>query len=239
MPTRLLREGIIDSDRVNQLDWPAEVFYRRLMSVIDDYGLFDGRISILRAKLYPTKLERVREADISRWMAECQKAGLILLYEVEGKPYLQVLDTDWQTRSKPKYPLPTESNCKQPLTPVYSCGGGDVSVDVFVKPANAGSDRQAGSPPCPHEEIIALYHETLPTLPKVKVWNETRKSHLKQRWRESPTIDEWREFFKRVGRSKFLTGKAQSKDGRKPFIASLDWLVKPENFAKVLEGKYE
>lgn len=239
MPTRLLREGILDSDRVNQLDPPAEVFYRRLMSLVDDYGLYDARPSILRAKLYPLKLDRVREADISRWMAECQKAGLILFYEAEGKPYLQMLDTDWQTRSKPKYPLPPDNNCKQPLAPVYLDGGVDGDVSVVDISAKADSDRQAGSPSCPHEEIIAMYHEILPTCQKVKVWNETRRAHLRQRWREFPTMDEWKELFRRIGKSKFLTGQAQGRNGGKPFVASLDWIVMPQNFAKILEGKYD
>jgi hypothetical protein len=118
MPTRLIRQGINDSERVNYLDWAAEVFYRRLLNVVDDYGLYDGRLSVLRADLYKTKLSQVREADIQRWMAECQKAGLIVLYTVDGKPYLKVLDTKWDTRSRPKYPEPTN---EQIQTVVNSC----------------------------------------------------------------------------------------------------------------------
>ncbi len=127
MPTRLLREGILTSDRVDQLDPPAEVFYRRLMSKVDDHGLYDARPSILRSMLYPLRVDRVREADISRWMAACQKAGLIALYQHDGKPYLQMLDTRWQARSEPKYPL--QNNCLQPPTPVAVFGVG-VGVGV-------------------------------------------------------------------------------------------------------------
>mgnify|MGYP001606826315 CR=1 FL=1 len=120
MPTRLIREGIINSDRINELDWAAEVFYRRLLNKVDDHGLFDARPSVLRTSLYPLKVDRVREADCSRWLAACEKAGLIILYEAEKKPFLKVLDTRWQTRSEPKYPQPpaTVNNCKQVRTPV-------------------------------------------------------------------------------------------------------------------------
>lgn len=126
MPTRLIREGILASDRIEQLDWPGEVFYRRLLNKVDDHGLYDARTSFLRSSLYPLRVDRVREADISRWIAMCVKAGLIVLYEADGKPYLQVLDTRWQHRSEPKYPLPTENNCKQLQTPVH------LDVDVVV-----------------------------------------------------------------------------------------------------------
>lgn len=106
MPNRILRAGINSSDRVNQLDCAEEVFYRRLMSVVDDYGLYDARPSILRAQLYPLRIDRVREADISRWMAACQKAGLIVLYEADEKQFLWMLDTEWAGRAEPKFPLP-------------------------------------------------------------------------------------------------------------------------------------
>lgn len=123
MPNRIIRAGIISSDRVNCLDYAAEVFYRRLLNMVDDHGLYDARPSILRATLYPLRIDRVREADISRWLTDCQTAGLILLYEAESKPYLKVLNTQWESRSKPKYPQPSKngSGCVQLQTDVSNC----------------------------------------------------------------------------------------------------------------------
>ena len=131
MPSRLLREGILTSERIEELDAPAEVFYRRLMSKVDDHGLYDARPSILRSSLYPLRVDRVREADITRWIAACEKAGVIALYQHDGKPYLQMVDTRWQARSEPKYPMPTpENSCKQEKTPVPVFGVGVVVGDV-------------------------------------------------------------------------------------------------------------
>jgi len=47
----------------------------------------------------------------------------------------------------------------------------------------------------------------------------------------------WAEFFQHIDKSKFLTGKVNSKDGR-AFTADLEWIVRPSNFAKIVEGKY-
>lgn len=113
MPNRILRAGINSSDRVNQLDCAEEVFYRRLMSVVDDYGLFDARPSILRAQLFPLRIDRVREADISRWLAACEKAGLILLYEADEKQFLWMLNTEWAGRAEPKFPLPPNTKLEK------------------------------------------------------------------------------------------------------------------------------
>lgn len=125
MPTRLIREGIISSDRVNNLASDEEVFYRRLMSKVDDHGLFDARPSILRASLYPLRLETVTEEDCERWLCACVNAGLLIIYQIHNKPFLKMLDTKWKARSDPKYPPPT-NNCKQLKTPVSL----DVVVDV-------------------------------------------------------------------------------------------------------------
>ena len=105
-------------------------------------------------------------------------------------------------------------------------------------------------PECNHKAVIELYHENLPTMRRVEVWNETRAGYLRQRWREvaaelaqekaievGDVLNWWAEFFQSVGKSRFLTGRVNSKDGR-AFVADLEWILKPSNFAKIVEGKY-
>jgi hypothetical protein len=41
-----------------------------------------------------------------------------------------------------------------------------------------------------------------------------------------------------VRESEFLTGRAPGRNGGAPFVASLPWLLKAENFAKAIEGTY-
>ena len=64
MPTRIIREGIITSEAINSLSEGAENFYRRLMSIADDYGRYYSHPSILRANCFPLKLESVSEASV-------------------------------------------------------------------------------------------------------------------------------------------------------------------------------
>jgi len=140
MPNRIVRELILTSDRVDSLDNPTEVFYRRLMSKVDDYGRYDARPSILRTSLFPLRVDRVREADCTRWLAACQKAGLIVLYSHAGKPYLEMADTGWQVRSESKFPAPpkdVENICAQVQTTAHLV----VDVGVVV------DDEKQGAPP--------------------------------------------------------------------------------------------
>jgi hypothetical protein len=102
-----------------------------------------------------------------------------------------------------------------------------------------GSD--ADRPDCPHQQIIALYHEVLPMCPRVRDWTPARATQLRARWNEDAkrqSLDWWRSFFEYVGASEFLTGRKVS-PGKEPFFADLEWITKSANFTKIREGKYE
>ena len=114
LPVRLLRPGILDSDRVDALSPQAEVFYRRLMSVVDDYGRFRADLRVLRSELYPLRPERITHQQVEAWLAECTQIikgaeePLITVYEVRGKKYLQIDNFGQRSRTKSKFPAPPE-----------------------------------------------------------------------------------------------------------------------------------
>lgn len=125
-----------------------------------------------------------------------------------------------------------------------------ININTSICPPDGELAVNSKLPDCEHKKVIDLYHQTLPTLRKVEVWNETRKGYLRQRWREvadelaqtkpiqAPDVLEWWDkFFNHVGKSKFLMGKINGRDGRQ-FTADLEWILKPSNFAKIVEGKY-
>lgn len=114
MPTRIVREGILTSPRVNRLSFGAELFYRRLMTVADDYGRFHASLPTLRGACFPVGPERVTEKQILGWLTECLASDIQLLsiYESSGCRYLQIANFGQQTRGKSKYPdPPLLSNC--------------------------------------------------------------------------------------------------------------------------------
>lgn len=96
-----------------------------------------------------------------------------------------------------------------------------------------------------HEQVIAAYHELLPELPAVKVWSMKRRQALNARIRErckdgkpADTVEYWRKLFESVAASDFLCGRVAPNPGRESWRPDLEWLLRPENFAKVIEGRY-
>lgn len=144
MPDRILRASILSSDRVNAVSFQAEVFYRRLMSLADDYGRYDGRLSILRAHLYALKLDRVTESDVGKWIDECREAGLVRVYSVEGKPYLEVPRFGQRTRAQnSKWPPPSSADIRG--HPPADVGDPRSSAAVFVVGDGCGGAAGAGA----------------------------------------------------------------------------------------------
>lgn len=94
---------------------------------------------------------------------------------------------------------------------------------------------------CPHEGILSKYHELLPSLTRMRTWSGDRQSNLRARWREDSKrqdLDWWIKFFEYVSTSDFLMGRVNAQGDRKVFSATLDWIVKPTNFNKIIEGRY-
>jgi len=115
------------------------------------------------------------------------------------------------------------------------------SAVASLLPAVADNDAAPIRPACPQQQILDLYHTSLPELRRMREWNKTRRDLLGRRWAESPerqNLTWWAAFFGYVRQSPFLMGKTLGRDGR-PFDCDLEWLIRPNNFAKVVEGKYE
>ena len=109
------------------------------------------------------------------------------------------------------------------------------------EPVTAAGAASASPPDCPHEAIIGLYREILPMLPRVQLWTDARRSLLRTRWREDDArqnLDWWRHYFELVADSDFLCGRCPPGKTGRPFMADLEWLIRPTNMPKVLEGKY-
>lgn len=114
MPNRILRPGILSSERVDALSYEAEVFYRRLMSKVDDYGRFDAHWRVLRSELYPMRTERISQEQIETWLEECtrtlpgEEEPLVRVYSVGRKQFLELTNFRQRIRVKAesKYPEP-------------------------------------------------------------------------------------------------------------------------------------
>jgi uncharacterized protein YdaU (DUF1376 family) len=103
----------------------------------------------------------------------------------------------------------------------------------------AGVKTSSKSSPCPYQQIVDLYHEKLPMLPKVVSISDARKRSIKARWNNGAgDMEFWNDYFGHVAQSRFLTGRVDPPPGRKQFIADIDFLIRESTIIKTQEGKY-
>ncbi|UYZ85303.1 hypothetical protein MTZ49_07090 [Entomomonas sp. E2T0] len=111
------------------------------------------------------------------------------------------------------------------------------NIPNTIQPKN----KKQNTPNCPYQKIVELYEEILPELPRVAILTEKRKRYLNARWREHKnhqSLAFWEDYFKFVRKSQFLLGNSIPKERSKSFKADFEWLISPNNFVKVVEGKY-
>lgn len=131
MPGRVIREGWLGSETINQLTaranrgnapgtpadrplgWLAEVVLVRLCLAVDDYGLIDGRMGPLHRRLWPLgEPTDPNELDLLEALGLLQRPHpvtgrrLVTAYEHDGKPYLWVHNFKQRARAESRCPLP-------------------------------------------------------------------------------------------------------------------------------------
>lgn len=89
MPNRIIKESLKLSPQVDQLSWFEECVWNRLIVTVDDYGRYDGRSVALKSELFPLK-EKVTKRQIESAIEHLAQVGLIVCYEVDGRPYIAI-----------------------------------------------------------------------------------------------------------------------------------------------------
>ena len=105
MPTRMLREGILESRAVSSLSDDGQIFYYRLISIVDDYGRYEADLEILRVKCFPLLLDRWPLSRVGAALSDARSAPsrdghLITVYSSNGREYLQINNFNQRLRAK-------------------------------------------------------------------------------------------------------------------------------------------
>ena len=123
-------------------------------------------------------------------------------------------------------------NCIQMNTNVMTCNQ-DKNKDKNKDKDKSSNKIDDNTNALTCECVRDLYNEICTDLPKCSVLSEQRKKHIRARFQMLQTENDWRNLFKQVQASDFLTGRSGS------WRASFDWLVQSEtNCTKVIEGNY-
>lgn len=243
MPTRIVREGILTSEPVASLSWPAEVLYRRLMSVADDHGRYFALPKLIRSACYPLQIDKVSDADIGKWLTECVTAALVSVYPAsDGKRYLQIEKFGQRVQSKSKYPDPADVPPR--LTVVH--GGSPGKTEDIRLGGGVVEDEDGGVGARDDEsEILSAYHAVLPACQHISVLNDKRKRRIRsaivlarrvcksQGW-PYVAADFWGAYFAECAEDEWLRGDKANPNNPK-WKQNIDVLLAEDRFAEIMD----
>ncbi len=120
----------------------------------------------------------------------------------------------------------------------------DVANATIITPANAGASALADEAGPAHKEekvnldgLLKFYNDEMDkansVIPRARNFSRQRLTMLKARIREYGK-EAVADVIRRAARSNFLNG-----GGAKGFVADFTWILRPENFLKILEGKFD
>jgi hypothetical protein len=161
-----------------------------------------------------------------------------------------------QTEAKPSKPKQTQANeanaCFACEIEANEAVDVDVNVDVDVDVDNTPPAPSRGEaaeeqpaeeqhaelepvslPEVPVAKIMELYNHICVSYPKIRNVDGQRRKAVTARWRTYPDLAFFQELFKAAESSDFLKGQND-----RNWTADFDWMIKPTNMCKVLEGKY-
>ena len=102
------------------------------------------------------------------------------------------------------------------------------------KPPEPPAEDPPAREPVPYKKIQDLFLELCPSYPAIRAINGQRKKAVAARWNEHKDIKVFEEVFRKAEASSFLKGRND-----RNWRADFDWMMKPTNFVKILEGRYQ
>lgn len=154
MPNRIIKESIRTSKSVNAMSDFQFRLWTYLLTYVDDYGRGSADPELLKGFVFPRR-KGVTEGTIQKTLAELATIGSVILYEVDGEPYLCF--PNWSehqsVRNKvSKFPSPNDallasaSNCKQLKSTASICNQLLANAPVIQSESNPNPNTEESAP---------------------------------------------------------------------------------------------
>ena len=256
---RIIKTKFWDDIKIGRLTRDSRLLYIGLWNFSDDIGVAVGDSIWLKSKIFP--YDQIQVQQFEKWMNELVVNGFICLLSYKGERFIYLPNfTRHQVINKPNYGdlnIPKELIDKYKdeihVSITYQSRNNTVSfteqyvtkiereIEKEYPPYNPpqGDEGCKGEPP--KDENAHIDYNALMTtfngmfsgkLPKVSSMTEKRKKSVKARAAEHGKVAIMT-VFKNVSQSAFLLGGNDHN-----WKCDFDWIFKPTNFIKILEGNY-
>ncbi len=239
-----------------ELDWDLEAFDKAFREVFQQGMVkadFKARVMWVPnaikhnrpespnvVKSWATEFDLIPECDLKREALEHLRASVHALGEAFGKAF----DETFGKASPKAMPNQEQEQEQEKKEPNGSVGSAD------DQPGETATGKP-GLPNCPVQDLVDLYHEVLPELPKVRLLNDGRRKAVAKLWKFALTTNKsdgtpraetaeqavaWmRGYFGRARDNDFLMGRGYRSGDHASWQCDLDFLLSEKGMKHVLE----
>lgn len=249
---RTIKPKFYDDVKIGRLSRDARYLYIALWVFADDMGVANGDTIWLKSKVFP--YDQIQVQQFEKWMNELVTNGFVCLLSYNGERFIYLPNfTRHQVINRPNYEdlnIPKELIDKEKERIIkQSLNNHGTITDLSLNNHGLYEEEEKEGEYIPpvvpqgddeHLEEKINYNALMNTfntmfggkLPKVTSMTEKRKKAVKARAAEHGK-NAIMTVFNNVLQSAFLTGHND-----KNWSCDFDWIFRPTNFIKILEGNY-
>lgn len=258
---RMLHRCQGHSAKLAQCDHLTYRVWAQYLLSADDYGVMADSAAKVRGDNYA--LAKEPEETIAAALSALKEIGLVVPFEHQGGPYLcSITWQDFQHIRHPRNtfePMPppevlrkcsadtrelfrkhpanlrTMQGGKGRVSPRLTANGKRLTAEA--EPEGGAGETEDLTP----ETLLAEWHEAVAAtdFPKPPKVTATVRKHAAARLAEHDAIEWWRAYFARIVASDFMCGRSPRKSSHESWRPTLEWVLLPENMAKILAGNYD
>ena len=249
---RSIKPEFFVHEDITRLSALHRILFIGLWTQADREGRLEDRPRRLKVQVLPFD-----DCDIDAMLADLDREGFIHRYQVSGMLFIAIpsfLDHQRPRPDEPPSVIPAsperrigartqtlfdEEDNAADTDPTLRSDGSVPAECIGKEGKGEGKGEGEGSAiavaltPKP-VELMDVWNETVQHLPKAQRLTGQREKHASARLKDHPDLSFWRTVFARMDASPFCRGAT----GR-GWRADFDFAIKPDTYAKVLEGKYD
>jgi hypothetical protein len=251
---RAVKIGFFRNEDLALFSFPHRLLFQGLWLLADRRGLLEDRPRRIHADLFP--FDPKLDVDVMLDQLASGENPFIQRYVgSDGRRYIAVINFSkhqrpHHTEPESTFPDPSETGTKQ-HTPdkdgeTPDIHGEDPEDHGEPQDGREGKGREGNEEgkgkgkgeahaPMPPSVLQALWNDgTHPPIPKCAEMTPKRRVSAIARLHEHPSRDYWRGVIARINASAFCRG-----ENDRAWVATMDWLLRPDTSVRVLEGKYD
>ena len=244
MRIRTVKPEFWTDEKTGQMKPESALVFLALLNFADDKGRLRGDVRLIRGQLFPYR----PKLDVEAAIEDCLSLGLLQQYEVRGQVYFLVVNFNKHQRIN----RPTPSLLPEPPDPIIddSLSAHTQLTDDSMKThtqltedspwegkgkegKGKGKERKHTSK-AEIEIFKTIWNSKADsTFARLSVLTEARVKAI-ERFLKAHKLEDFEAGIEKANKSSFLKGQ-----GNTGFKASFDWILKSDNFVKLIEGNYD